>query len=373
MVSAVKVYFWESPDGSHKNRWITRWREDGRTREKRFPPTDKGKLEADIFKMELLSDDCIPGVDRNAKWDKLVQLFRGMVYPQYGDHYKRQFDRCVGHIERVIRPMYVRTITSRALQEYVAQRLSEEGMPGKNVEPATVEHELRVMKALLKKADEWDMLLKMPVIPKLKVNPPDVGYMPIEDFSLIYDHCNAATCPKFHYVTPEQWWRGFLTFLFMTGWRVGQALSLKWNDVYPEKNLVISWSSQNKGRRAEYVPVHDVVMKHMSPLAATHKPKVFHFTNSPGGMRLSFERIQRAAGVVPCTPGNKPYTFHDIRRGFATANRNNVTPEELQRMMQHTSLSTTKKYIKIADSLKQPVKQLAVPDCFLKSSEKETA
>jgi integrase len=61
------------------------------------------------------------------------------------------------------------------------------------------------------------------------------------------------------------------------------------------------------------------------------------------------------------------YGFHDIRRGFATANAENLDLFELQGLMQHKSLATTKLYVNMAEKLNRTTDKLAVPAVLRKN------
>ena len=55
------------------------------------------------------------------------------------------------------------------------------------------------------------------------------------------------------------------------------------------------------------------------------------------------------------------YGFLDLRRGFATANAASMNLFELQGLMQHKSLETTKGYVSMAGQLNKAVQMLFVP------------
>lgn len=55
------------------------------------------------------------------------------------------------------------------------------------------------------------------------------------------------------------------------------------------------------------------------------------------------------------------YGFHDLRRGFATMNAGSMDLFELQGLMQHKTLETTRKYVNMAKRYNETVKNLFVP------------
>jgi integrase len=56
------------------------------------------------------------------------------------------------------------------------------------------------------------------------------------------------------------------------------------------------------------------------------------------------------------------YGFHDLRRAFATMNAEQLSADELQKLMRHRSYSTTKRYINMTRRIDRAVKVLHVPD-----------
>ncbi len=56
------------------------------------------------------------------------------------------------------------------------------------------------------------------------------------------------------------------------------------------------------------------------------------------------------------------YGFHDLRRGFATENATAMDLFELQALMQHKSLETTRGYVSMTNRLNTAVEGLYVPD-----------
>ena len=55
------------------------------------------------------------------------------------------------------------------------------------------------------------------------------------------------------------------------------------------------------------------------------------------------------------------YGFHDLRRGFATANADALSVSQLQQMMRHSSYLTTQRYVNMAEQLDTVTDRLTVP------------
>lgn len=117
-------------------------------------------------------------------------------------------------------------------------------------------------------------------------------------------------------------------------------------------------AENNKGKRDQLVPLHQLVIEHLRALAS-FDPNIFPWSHSRRYLFEEFIRLQRAAGVKPASKPN--YGFHDLRRAFATMNADKLTPDALQALMQHQDYKTTQRYINMHRQLKPAVQNLFVP------------
>lgn len=72
------------------------------------------------------------------------------------------------------------------------------------------------MQPVLRVAHKWGYLPKMPRIRMVKEPQKLVRYVTPEYFSPNYAACDAAKRPTSDVYSPADWWRAFLTFLYMT-------------------------------------------------------------------------------------------------------------------------------------------------------------
>lgn len=184
-------------------------------------------------------------------------------------------------------------------------------------------------------------------------------YIDAEKFGKLYAACDAATIPSGTGFTAGEWWRVYLTFLFMTGWRAMEPLSVKRDQFDAERGLIVLLAENNKGGRDELVPLHPIVVDHLADLKGF---SAMLFPWPYGRRRLwdEFHLIQNAANVAK--PDGTPYGFHDMRRGFATLNADRMTADALQQIMRHRDYGTTKRYINMARQMNPAVANIFVPD-----------
>lgn len=101
-----------------------------------------------------------------------------------------------------------------------------------------------------------------------------IHYVTPEHFADIYQNCDVATYPNGLPYDASEWWRALLTFTYMTGWRVGEPLALSKDDLDLDKVIAITRHEDNKGKRDEIVPLHEVVVDHLRKIAS-FEPAVF--------------------------------------------------------------------------------------------------
>jgi integrase len=150
----------------------------------------------------------------------------------------------------------------------------------------------------------------------------------------------------------------------MTGWRIGQLLGIRREDVDLDAGTIVTRFRDNKGKRDQLISLHPIVVDHLKKMTGFH-PRLFPW---PHGQRRVFEelhRLQRAANVKPAEKDY--YGFHDLRRAFATMNAERMTVDALQHLMQHKDYTTTQRYINMARQLTPAVQNLFVPDLTRKA------
>ncbi len=338
---------WIDPDGKRRSKRI-----GSKSRAQKFARRIEGQLAAGIYENE------------NRKlWSEFRRDYEMKVLSGMEAATRVQQEIAIKHFERIVKPQRMRGITASAIADYVAKRRRE----GKNkrkgsgpVSPATVNKELRAIRSVLRKAVRWGYLRQMPEIEFLREFGRHPTYVTPEHFAVIYGKgCLFARWPDDQPYSPVEWWQGLLMMAYMTGWRIGSILALRWKDVNLEKGYALSRAKDNKGKRDQFIPLHPVVIDHLAKLKS-FSPVVFPWPHNRRAIFAEFLAIQNAACLV--LPGERDhYGFHDLRRAFATMNADILTPDVLQTLMQHRDYQTTQRYINMARQLKPAVQKLFVP------------
>ena len=112
------------------------------------------------------------------------------------------------HVERILKPASPREVDEAAVARYAARRLKEPGKAkGSTVSVATVNKELRTLRAALNRARKWKFIDAAPEIELLTEDRKLPRVMLPEHFAAIYAACDVATLPQYQGCTPGDWWR----------------------------------------------------------------------------------------------------------------------------------------------------------------------
>jgi integrase len=349
--------------GAEAASWYVGWLDpEGKRRGKSCGPGARGQDLAEKFRKkveaELLTGTYQSNI--NKTWAEFRKEYDAKVHEGMEPGTREQSVYALDHFERIVKPVRMRSLSTRAVAEYVARRRTERGgKPGSLVSPATINKELRHVRAALKRAAKWKYLAEVPDFEFLKEMKKLPTYVPPEHFAQLYQACDQAKRPAGLHYPAADWWRGLLMTAYMTGWRVGSILALRRMDVDLDAGTALSRAKENKGKRDQLIVLHPVVIEHLRKLPS-FGPVFFPWDHGRRQLFEEFEHLQQAAGVRPA--GKERYGFHDLRRAFATLNADRLTPDALQVLMQHQDYQTTQRYINMARQLKPAAQNLFVPD-----------
>jgi integrase len=152
---------------------------------------------------------------------------------------------------------------------------------------------------------------------------------------------------------PEGQWRLLISTAWHTGMRRGELLALEWSGENETPWLDLArgrvWLPAEwcKADADSWLPLHPDLLANLTSQALPSGP-VFTLSASPNEVSRSFTKIALAAGV--------PITLHDLRRSFGSRYASKVPAQVLQRLMRHSSISTTLKYyVDLDDALEEAI------------------
>jgi integrase len=194
-------------------------------------------------------------------------------------------------------------ITVGRIEAYSRKRLKEDGAAA-----ATLRRELALLKRMLRLSA--DRLPRVPLVDMPRVDNARQGFFEKKDFRAILPH-----------LPPHA--QNLVEFLYLTGWRSGEAFRLVWPDVNWEQQTVLLRDSKNREPRIfpfKYHPRLELVLRRQREAVSRWEattgclcPAVFHWKGRPiQKLRRSWKNACTKAGL----PGR---LLHDFRR---TAVRN---------------------------------------------------
>lgn len=255
--------------------------------------------------------------------------------------------------EKAVSPGYVDAIRTATIDKYVRVRLAEKKMPS----PATINKELHHLKAAFKKAFSWEMLPKTSEVVMLRELQRAPYFVDDNTFKALYGACDALSRPAERNYPVADWWQALLCFAYMTGWRIGEILDLRHDDLDLENGIAIVDAESTKGKREARIELHPVVIEHLRRITE-FTPLVFDWPHHGRKLWADFARLKEAAEV------EFPGAFHRLRFGFANANVDSLDADLLQELMRHRDPQTTRKYINVAQRMRRAgtAERLHVPD-----------
>lgn len=219
-------------------------------------------------------------------------------------------------------------ITPRDVQGYIAGRT-------KTCSPATVNGDLRTLKAILTRAVEWGFLKENPAakIRKLREPEKDLRILTPPEVKTLLAAC------------PDERWRLFVALAVTTGLRRGELIRLDWTDIDFDRALLYvrnKEAGRTKTGKQRIVPIPAPTLDALRRFKMRHgrgRP----FANAKGAPWVSnfprvFKRLVERGEIPHCT-------VHDLRRTYCSHLAMAGVPEAVtQTLAGHASPNTTRKH-----------------------------
>lgn len=340
--------------GEKKCPWSVGWY-DARGKKRQMTLGTKTAAKHYARKLEGESAAGLLSIPQRMKWKDFVERFKrdhlATLAPTSGPLYERTLDEFTA----AIGPQYLDQVDEAAVAEFRAKRMKEVKSP------ATVNKDLRFLRCALNKARKWKLIPQRIEFDMLKEPERDPYFIDDETFGKLYDACEGMTQPKLPNCKASAWWQALLTFGYMTGWRIGEAMSLRSDSIDWVKGVATIPADQTKGKRDARVELHPVVIDHLKVIAGAG-PMVFEWPLHERLLWTHFAKLKEAAHV------EFDGAFHRFRFGFANANVDQLEPDVLQRLMRHQDAKTTRHYVNAAERMKRrgTADRLHVPSKLVK-------
>jgi integrase len=241
------------------------------------------------------------------------------------------YDREISSMRRLDREFggkVFQEITTWQIEKWKAKRKEE-------VKPATVNHELALLKHMYIKEVEWGKCRENPAkkVRLLKGEVKRVRYLMPDKVQTLLSNCVDHLRP-------------IVTVALHTGMRKGELLGLRWDQVNFDQGIITLLDTKNHERRD--VPINETVKATLKGIA---RKGDYVFCN---GEEKPFGRVHRSFHTALKKSGIEDFKFHDLRHCFASAlvmaGEDLYTVAEL---LGHKSLEMTKRYAHLSPKFKK--------------------
>jgi integrase len=249
----------------------------------------------------------------------------------------------------------LRSVTARHIDRYKAERLQA-------VRPATVNIELRTLKAAFRIAVRWNMIVRSPLdgVTLVRVPERQPAYFTRDEFQRLL----AAI--------KEQWLRDVVLFAAVTGMRQGEILSLRWDQIDFTRRIarVESNSSfRTKTGKRRSVPLCVTAMDVLRSRHGSQEGLTVFTLRGKALLRrwvtTKVRRYVRALGM------DRRLNFHSLRTSFASwLALDGISIYQISKLLGHSDVKITQHYYAhlepgelhgIVDKITFSCKQLPAP------------
>lgn len=154
----------------------------------------------------------------------------------------------------------------------------------------------------------------------------------------------------------------FIGFLLLTGARRNEAAQARWQD-FDLENAVWTIPKTKSGQFRKLAIAEAVldllrVVKQFHDQHSLENPCVYVFGNLKTGR--PYQNLYRSWNKARCAAGLRDFRLHDLRHSFASILVNNgVSIYEVQNLLGHASINTTKRYAHLAPETLRKSAQVA--------------
>jgi integrase len=319
-----------------------------------------GGRQARKFSAEWTKDDAQNALaarllERDAPAPPAVPKTLELVATEYLDYKRGKGKRSIRQDEQILAKLKARLGADTAIVELTAQRIAqyerdrvvEKSKLGRLVTPSTVNRELAILRHLLRLAEEWGYIAKVPKIRLAREPEGRLRWLAEDEIPRLLTACEAKAS-KSPYLLPV------VVVALHTGMRKGEILGLTWERVDFSRG-VLQLEQTKSGRRRE-VPMNRAVYDALDGLPGP-KAEGFVFRKRDGrawgNIRTAFEDACREAKV-------DHFRFHDLRHTCASwLVMKGRSLKEVQEILGHREFAMTLRYAHLSpDRLRDAVASL---------------
>ena len=277
----------------------------------------------------------------------LNEFWETKYFPWIKQH-NRDWKGKLSRFRSALSPVFGKTLLSKITLEkaenYQIKRAQE-------VSPATVNREIALLRHMLSKAKNWNLIKENPLL--------GIKNLPEQNEDKWQYLENTQDLQKLvKAITPT--YKHLVEFLALTGLRVGTALSLTWGRVDLEREVIFPPGEIMKGKKAQGLPMHprvkEILAERLKMLGQDNNgianQKIFPHSYST--FRKAFKKALKKAGL----PEN--FRIHDLRHTYASWLISRGVPVAIAKeLLAHKDIKMTMRYSHLSpDHLKEATKRL---------------
>jgi integrase len=264
---------WYDPDGKRKSKSI-----GSKSLAEKFARKIEGQLAAGVYQ-----------ASSKATWQQFVDEYRARIVEPMPVLSRECVELALKHFAAIVKPAKLSGIKTQTVDEFIAERRKATGRKGQPLSPATINRDLRHLKAAFRVAHEWGY---MPVVPKVRMVREQeklARFVTDEHFAAMYEASVAAKFPAGLPYSPAEWWRGMLTFAYMTGWRIRE-----WPGTAPSR-------PESRRRHGDYTGRRQQRRTGRHRAAGRRRPRSRSPAGQlpPGRVPVALSRTDAVGGVQP--------------------------------------------------------------------------
>lgn len=295
----------------------------------------------EAYQIFLQSSETHPA-NESPKLSSAIQEYLNYARTNFAPKTQEIYDLSLKHFLAVVGDVDLDTINPLAIERYKSER-------AKGVKPATVNIELRAMKAFFNCLKKWRIIGDNPCdgVRQLKIpDQPPLFFSP--------DQLKALLAAM-----KDDWIRDIVIFTAMTGLRLGEVVNLSWTDVNLESRTIVIKSSQTyqvKGGKMRIIPLNRTSFD----LLQRKTPKEgYVFKGKRGGRANPNFVSEKLRERVRALGFDRRLHFHSLRHTFASLLvSKNVSLYQVQKLLGHSSPQITEVYAHLQKSAMHDVVNL---------------
>lgn len=259
---------------------------------------------------------------------------------------KRSIRGDIKHLEdfnKVFGDMKLSQIHPKDIDDYKNIRI-------KQIKPSSLNRELSTLRHLFNVAKRWKKFF---------------GENPVSEAGLLTVNNNVERILTWNEqqrlleVSPPHL-KNILEFALNTAMRIGEIVSLEWDNINFTANTITIESENSKNKRTEKIPLSSTVRKLLLELKMKSLDSEYVFLNSENKPYQKPDSLNNVYRTALKRAGIEGLRFHDLRHTAATRMiESGISIVSVSKILRHRDLKTTMRYMHPDNSLVEAVESLA--------------